>query len=577
MLKLTHVQARLHIKAGRATVKQMEPTLLEDRQRAEAVMAIFRQALEAGLNRDELYARLSEHSGVRLDYREIDGLAKVICDSFAAFEPLVGGHWSSQAGTGQISQPGTGTENQADAENRVAEDELETGEDGADLDDDDASLELEAEHRPLTAFRLAVWREVARPENYPFRQTGLSFTLKPGVQNLRRAVATYDEELLASLLPLPRRVGLLQKAAAETGYILAKPPENAKAVGDLLFGDLPGRHRLVALSSDLNVENLLNRYNIEVLRGVLYLAPRLKIVVRDKYKDLFKYIKLFGLMHEVRPLSRHKSNTSGIVTEGELGGYEILLEGAASPFLARSDRRYGLQFAKFLPALLLCEADWDLEAELVLNFAPRPGGKEQPTAGSGIVYRLGPQPHLRSHFKGSGEFDSLLEESLAAAFEKRFKTTTRPPIPDPTADPLPQTEATPKTKSRKRKPPPNPEERKGWRILREDRIINVFDTVMIPDFAFEHSDGRRALLEVVGFWERGYLERKIAKLNRAGRTDFIVLVSERTRCGRENFLVKGQEPPYQLIFFKGTPRLGPIMEALERCAVPATTPAEEQL
>jgi predicted nuclease of restriction endonuclease-like RecB superfamily len=91
---------------------------------------------------------------------------------------------------------------------------------------------------------------------------------------------------------------------------------------------------------------------------------------------------------------------------------------------------------------------------------------------------------------------------------------------------------------------------------------------MIPDFAFEHVDGRRALLEVVGFWERRYLERKIAKLNRAGRSDIIVLVSERTRCGRENFLIKGQEPPYQLIFFKGTPRLGPILEALERCAVP---------
>jgi hypothetical protein len=45
-----------------------------------------------------------------------------------------------------------------------------------------------------------------------------------------------------------------------------------------------------------------------------------------------------------------------------------------------------------------------------------------------------------------------------------------------------------------------------------------------------------------------------------------VLVSERTRCGREHFLIKGKEPPYQLIFFKGKPQLGPILAALEKCA-----------
>ena len=274
-----------------------------------------------------------------------------------------------------------------------------------------------------------------------------------------------------------------------------------------------------------------------------------------------------------------------------------MLEGASSPFLARSDRRYGIQFAKFLPALLLCEAEWSLEAELVFNWA---GGSARPNEAATAprqsvrltraLYKLGPQPHLRSHFKASGEFDSLLEENFAAAFEQRFKPTSRQKANPDRIYPLvskprrgcrvsqdnldvqaageTETEAVaPKRKGKARAKKPKVEgARDGWVIKREDRIIPVFDTVMIPDFAFEHSDGRRALLEIVGFWEPGYLERKIAKLNRAGRTDIIVLVSERTRCGRENFMVKGAEPAYQLIFFKGTPRLGPIMEALERCA-----------
>ncbi len=518
MLKLTHVQARLSVNRGLAQVKQMSAQELVDFKRAEEVIAIFRQACRDKLTREALDAKLLEYSGIRLDYREIDGLAKVIGDTFAIFA------------NGNRSQKTEPIKEEAESE---SEEESE-----AVLSD----AEEEEADPTLTAFRLAVWRQAADPEFYPFARTNLITALKPGIKSLRRAAANHDEDLLAGLLPYPKRLEILQKAAESSNYSLPAtiPPTE---IGNVLFGDVPARQRLLEISPDLTVENLLNRYNVELLRGVLYLAPRVKIVVRDKYKDLFKYIKFFGLMHEIRPIPYPGQPAKADLNENEIGGYEILLEGASSPFLARTDRRYGVQFARFLPALLLCEAEWQLEAELIFNWTA-PGQQN-------ALYKLGPQPHLRTHFKGSGEFDSKLEESLAAAFEKRFNTTTRK-----------------STESQTKAKPKKSDARKGWTITREDRLVSVFDTVMIPDFAFEHVDGRRALLEVVGFWERRYLERKIAKLNRAGRSDIIVLVSERTRCGRENFLVKGQEPPYQLIFFKGTPRLGPILEALERCAVP---------
>ncbi len=558
MLKLIHVQARLKLDKGRASVRQMDANLPEDQLRAEEVIALFRQALTDGLNRDAIALRLSQYSGVRLDYREIDGLAKVIGDSFAAFEPVAG---VRGLGT-EVGGQGSGVAKQREvAGYQTAVREESTANNKSDKAENESSLSDVG--WSLTQFRLNLWREASLPEVYPFRQSGLLEDLKPGVGGLRRVMATHDETLLAGLLPQSTRTALLHRAAQQTGVELRDNVSDR----DIIFADLPGRYRLTALSSELNLENLLNRYNIELLRGVLYLAPRLRIVVRDKYKDLFKYIKLFGLMHEVRPIPKKDVPETAPLPEAEIGGYEILLEGAASPFLDRTDRRYGLQFAKFLPALLLCEADWQLETELQIGANPRPGQAAPP----GFLYRLGPQPHLRTHFKGSGEFDSLLEESFALAFEQRFKTTTRKPAPPP--DPT----APEKPKGRKRKPPANPQARQGWTIQREDRIINVFDTVMIPDFAFEHSDGRRALLEIVGFWELRYLERKIAKLNRAGRSDIIVLVSERTRCGRENFDIKGQAPPYQLIFFKGTPQLGLIMEAIEKCAVTKETVLEEAL
>lgn len=610
MLKLIHVQARLSVTKGAAQVKQMSPDEPEDYQRAVQIINIFQQGLEQRWSRDELYAQLSDYTDIRLDYREIDGLAKVICDSFASFEPdNVGLLPKSNQQQTDYQTPTTALKDEVASATvlqsepatpvvkEISEDseDNESGQDGQDEQVENTQAKLS-----LTEFRLATWREAAKPEYYPFRNTGLTVALKPGVKSLRRAAAAHDEELLSRLLPAHKRAEILRQAAHNSNYSLTALPDQLNS--QLLFADLPGRQRLVALKAELNVENLLNRYNIELLRGVLYLAPRLRISVRDKYKDLFKYIKLFGLMHELKPLPRQDKNSKEKnplpqakqaiepleereLSEGEIGGYEIVLEGASSPFLARSDRRYGIQFAKFLPALLLCEAEWQLEAELIFNPAGGTAHKSddiQKKTSNRLIrasYKLGPQPHLRTHFKGSGEFDSLLEENFVSAFEQRFKTTTRPTVATNEAVTVEDTQAEAETsaKIRKRKAAKSKKkekkdgERQGWTILREDRIIPVFDTVMIPDFAFEHTDGRRALLEIVGFWERSYLERKIAKLNRAGRKDIIVLVSERTRCGRENFLVAGQEPPYQLIFFKGTPRLGPIMEALERCAVPPST------
>jgi predicted nuclease of restriction endonuclease-like RecB superfamily len=67
--------------------------------------------------------------------------------------------------------------------------------------------------------------------------------------------------------------------------------------------------------------------------------------------------------------------------------------------------------------------------------------------------------------------------------------------------------------------------RRGWELAREDELVIVGDAAMIPDFSFAHQvDGRRALLEIVGFWHPGYQRRKLAKMRQAGRRDLILLV-----------------------------------------------------
>lgn len=60
---------------------------------------------------------------------------------------------------------------------------------------------------------------------------------------------------------------------------------------------------------------------------------------------------------------------------------------------------------------------------------------------------------------------------------------------------------------------------------RKTEIINLLDTVFIPDFTFRHQDGRRKLMEIVGFCRPDYLRRKLDKSLRAQRDDLLIAVN----------------------------------------------------
>ncbi len=100
-------------------------------------------------------------------------------------------------------------------------------------------------------------------------------------------------------------------------------------------------------------------------------------------------------------------------------------------------------------------------------------------------------------------------------------------------------------------------------LTREDEVVLLGDTVMIPDFALTHKeDGRRALLEIVGFWHPEYLRRKIEKARAADRTDLILLVYEGVNLADEQLA----DVPAEVLYFKNKPVLKDVMAAVERIA-----------
>ncbi|MCZ6678539.1 MAG: DUF790 family protein, partial [Candidatus Poribacteria bacterium] len=138
-------------------------------------------------------------------------------------------------------------------------------------------------------------------------------------------------------------------------------------------------------------------------------------------------------------------------------------------------------------------------------------------------FKLTDEFGLRSHYRDPGEFDSELERRFAVQFETL------------------ETE---------------------WTLERETDIIDLKDTVMIPDFGFSHRDGRRALMEIVGFWTPDYLQKKLWKLKRAGRRNMIIAVSDQLNCSTEDF----QDITGEVLFFKTRINPKTVLEKVEACA-----------
>ena len=227
---------------------------------------------------------------------------------------------------------------------------------------------------------------------------------------------------------------------------------------------------------------LLLRYNVALAQAMLYRCEILRLSV---YRNLpVRYKQLFKFIKFYRLIH---------TIEGDVdAGYEIGLDGPVSMF--RHSQKYGLQMAIFLPALLLCTR-WSMQADIL-----RKDGRRQ-------QFVLNDQSGLVSHYKDQTLYDSLLEETFATRFAKA------------------------KTQ---------------WQLERESEIVNLKETVMIPDFTFRHPDGRTAFLEIMGYWRPEYLRRKLEKLRQAQRKDLLVAVSSNLNVSEDDFT----DVPGGVFFFK---------------------------
>jgi hypothetical protein len=274
-----------------------------------------------------------------------------------------------------------------------------------------------------------------------------------------------------------------QRIAAEIG----RPWDEIEAD---LYADVMGNRRLREFAGYADAAALLSRYNVAQLQACLYRAERVQIVAWADFKTILREAKLARLLVDVRRLAPSQ--------------YRIDLSGPAS--VLHETRRYGVRFARFIPALLACDG-WRMRA---LVRAPW-GGRARLDVSS--------DDGLRSHRPPPDAYDSSVEEAFARKF--------------------------------------GDDERDGWQLEREAEILHQGQHVFVPDFVFRHADGTAVLFEIVGFWTPDYLARKRETLRRFHRHRILLAVPERTARARA-------EAADDVVLYKTVIHLGPVMAALER-------------
>ncbi len=338
------------------------------------------------------------------------------------------------------------------------------------------------------------------------------FRIQRGLAKLLRDDrCEFEEQTIAPPLEIRRRLFAL---ARENHPVVLQPDFIHPVTKDELLAEVAREYKAEpeqiawALYADL-AENhiltrfdppepawLLQRYNVALAQALLYRCVRMKLSVFRNIPSRYKQLFKFIKFYQLMH-----------AIEGDLdSGYEILLDGPVSMF--RLSQKYGLKLAVFLPALLLC-THWKMEAEIVT------------AEGEQRYFPLDESSNLVSHYRDSTMYDSLLEKTFAERFHAIGS---------------------------------------DWQIEREVAIINLKETVFIPDFAFRHTDGRTALMEIVGYWRPEYLKKKLMKLRRSGREDMVIAVSANLNVSQDDFT----DVPGRVFFFKNRINPEEVIARLEQ-------------
>ena len=263
------------------------------------------------------------------------------------------------------------------------------------------------------------------------------------------------------LLEAPTREDVLSQVAMETGV---EDPASS------MYADRQGAQLLCDFERP-TPEELVRRYNVAQIQGVLYSARELVVDLGEgaDARLVFHYVKTLGLIYDLEPLSR---------------GHRLRLDGPLSIF--GGTRKYGLRLAKFLPGLLLT-SPWKLSANVEWK-------------GRDTVLELDSEKAgLQSHYLGPK--DEREADDVRGAFVRAWERA---------------------------------KDTGGWELERGGDVLSFPErrSALVPDFTLRRTDtGEVVQLEILGFWSERNLVERVSLLREAETQGHRVLVAASEKLG----------------------------------------------
>lgn len=275
---------------------------------------------------------------------------------------------------------------------------------------------------------------------------------------------------------------------------------SAETLASLLYADLPSA-QVIRSWRPLDATALLHRYNVAQVQSLLLRAHEVRVVLAKPSPGRVRQLMRHARFHQL--LFRASRDAEGL---------ELVFDGPASMF--SQSTRYGLQLASFFPALLLQDGAWRMVAQVPWTRAAHPKRLE-----------ITQEDELVGHLSDTGAYTPR----EVGWFAERWAAVA----------------ATSK-----------------WTMTESTTPIELGGRgVVLPDFTF--TDGvRTAHLEIVGFWQRDWLERRLEGLRRHGPGNMVLAVSTKLHVGEHAL----DDFPGEVVSFSQVVPVKDVLAALERVA-----------
>lgn len=266
-------------------------------------------------------------------------------------------------------------------------------------------------------------------------------------------------------------------------------------IADALYADLKSEQRITKGPTQ-EPQELLHRYNVALVQALLLKSHGMSVTLHGATVSRARQLLRYAKFHQLM-----------IAAESHGEVLKLVFDGPTSMF--KQSTRYGLALATFFPAVLLQDCPWTLEATVLWT-------KRRLEKTLVLEHTQG----LVSHYRDTGGYETKQQ----AWFKERFSDTDT-----------------------------------DWTLRAATKPIPLGErAVALPDFTLRKGK-KRAHLEIIGFWQKEWLERRLRLIAKYGPGNLIVAVSNKLAGSKDL-----ADLPIEVVRFANIVPVRDVLDAADR-------------